>query len=209
MNRRTFLKEASTLGSAALFAPSLLRSFDFNPSQTTQVAFVKTADRAAGVARAMDLLGLSRLDGKDFFIKPNFNSADATPGSTSEETLAAIVKKLKTLDAGPMTIGDRSGMGNTWEVMEKKKAFILGKELGAKVVGLRSIESRRLGTSESSEQPLAAGLRYSADCPPGWRNCADMLPEDASLRRTLYPVAQELRWACRQNGARQRLQLHA
>lgn len=134
MNRRTFLKEASTLGSAALFAPSLLRSFDFNPSQTTQVAFVKTADRAAGVARAMDLLGLSRLGGKDFFIKPNFNSADATPGSTSEETLAAIVKKLKTLDAGPMTIGDRSGMGNTWEVMEKKKAFILGKELGAKVV---------------------------------------------------------------------------
>src|SRR6266851_494472 len=134
MNRRTFLKEASTLGSAALFAPSLLRSFDFNPSQTTPVAFVKTADRAAGVARAMDLLGLSRLGGKDFFIKPNFNSADATPGSTSEETLAAIVKKLKTLDAGPMTIGDRSGMGNTQEVMEKKNVFTLGKELGAKVV---------------------------------------------------------------------------
>ncbi len=134
MNRRTFLKEASTLGSAALFAPSLLRSFDFNPSQTTQVAFVKTADRAAGVARAMDLLGLSRLGGKDFFIKPNFNSADATPGSTSEETLAAIVKKLKTLGAGPMTIGDRSGMGNTQEVMEKKNVFTLGKELGAKVV---------------------------------------------------------------------------
>jgi uncharacterized protein (DUF362 family) len=45
-----------------------------------------------------------------------------------------IVKKLKTLGAGPMTIGDRSGMGNTQEVMEQKNVFTLGKELGAKVV---------------------------------------------------------------------------
>ncbi len=134
MNRRSFLKQASTLGGAAFLAPSLLRSIDFSPSGTAHVAFVKTGDRAAGVARAIDLLGLSKFGGKDFFIKPNFNSADATPGSTSEETLAAIVKKLKTLGAGPMTIGDRSGMGNTQEVMEQKNVFTLGKELGAKVV---------------------------------------------------------------------------
>jgi uncharacterized protein (DUF362 family) len=134
MNRRSFLKQASTLGGAAFLAPSLLRSIDFSPSGTSHVAFVKTGDRAAGVARAIDLLGLSKFGGKDFFIKPNFNSADATPGSTSEETLAAIVKKLKTLGAGPMTIGDRSGMGNTQEVMEQKNVFTLGKELGARVV---------------------------------------------------------------------------
>ncbi len=134
MNRRSFLKQASTMGGAALFAPSILRSIEFNPSQTTQVAFVKTADRATGVARAIDLLGLAKAGGKDFFIKPNFNSADATPGSTSEDTLAAIVKKLKMLGSGPLTIGDRSGMGNTVEVMEKKNIFVLGKELGAKVV---------------------------------------------------------------------------
>ena len=60
MNRRSFLKQASTLGGAAVFAPSLLRALDFsdfNPSQTTQVAFVKATDRATGVARAIDLLG--------------------------------------------------------------------------------------------------------------------------------------------------------
>lgn len=134
MNRRSFLKQASTIGGAAVFAPSILRAIEFNPSQMTHVAFVKTADRATGVARAIDLLGVAKAGGKDFFIKPNFNSADATPGSTSEETLAAIVKKLKTLGAGPLTIGDRSGMGNTYEVMEKKNIFVLGKELGAKVV---------------------------------------------------------------------------
>jgi uncharacterized protein (DUF362 family) len=98
------------------------------------VAFVKTSDRAAGVARAIDLLELKKFDGKDIFIKPNFNSADSTPGSTSEDTLAAIVKKLKMMSAGPLTIGDRSGMGNTREVMDQKHAFTLGKELGAKVV---------------------------------------------------------------------------
>jgi uncharacterized protein (DUF362 family) len=38
------------------------------------------------------------------------------------------------MHAGPLTIGDRSGMGDTREVMERKHAFTLGKELGAKVV---------------------------------------------------------------------------
>ena len=134
MNRREFLKTASVAGST-LFAPSLLRSFDFDASSSAaRVALVKTTDRAAGVAKAIDLLSIGGFHGKDLFIKPNFNSADPTPGSTSEDTLAGIVKKLKAMGAGPLTIGDRSGMGDTREVMEKKHAFRLGKELGAKVV---------------------------------------------------------------------------
>lgn len=136
MNRRDFLKTASTLGSAALIAPSVLNSFELSATAdgAARVAFVKTTDRAAGVARAIDLLGLPKFSGKDLFIKPNFNSADPTPGSTSEETLAALVKKLHAMGAGPLTIGDRSGMGETREVMQKKHAFTLGKELNSKVV---------------------------------------------------------------------------
>ena len=136
MNRRDFLKSASALGSTMLVAPGLLNSMEFSgaSSSVAHVAFVKTSDRAAGVGRAMDLLGLPKFGGKDLFLKPNFNSADATPGSTSEETLAALVKKLKTLGAGPMTIGDRSGMGDTREVMQQKHAFNLGQELGTKVI---------------------------------------------------------------------------
>lgn len=135
MKRRDFIKHASAIGGAMMIAPSLLHSFEFfSPSAVSRVAFIKTSDRAAGVARAIDLLELKKFDGKDIFIKPNFNSADSTPGSTSEDTLAAIVKKLKTMSAGPLTIGDRSGMGNTREVMDQKHAFTLGKELGAKVV---------------------------------------------------------------------------
>ena len=38
------------------------------------------------------------------------------------------------MNAGPLTIGDRSGMGDTRRVMETKHAFQMGKELDAKVV---------------------------------------------------------------------------
>ncbi|HEY6250209.1 MAG TPA: DUF362 domain-containing protein [Candidatus Angelobacter sp.] len=135
MNRREFLKSATTVGGMML-APSLLRAAEYDNSSAPMVpvAFVKTTDRAVGVRRAIDLLGMERFRGKDLFVKPNFNSADATPGSTSEETLLALLKNLKAMGAGPLTIGDRSGMGNTREVMEKKHAFQLGKELDAKVV---------------------------------------------------------------------------
>lgn len=135
MNRRRFLQDASTTMGAALFAPTLLKSaiFDTAPS-TSRVAFVKTTDRALGVKRAIDLLGLEKFSGKDVFIKPNFNSSDPTPGSTHQDTLVAIMRKLKALGAGPLTIGDRSGMGDTREVMGKKSAFQIGKELEAKVM---------------------------------------------------------------------------
>jgi uncharacterized protein (DUF362 family) len=138
MNRRQFLKDASTTLGAAWFAssgfaPSLLHAFDTAPS-ISHVAFVKTADRAAGVKRAIDLLGMGKLRGKDIFIKPNFNSSDPTPGSTHEDTLVALMRQLKAMGAGPLTLGDRSGMGNTREVMGKKSAFQMGKELDAKVV---------------------------------------------------------------------------
>ncbi|HZU31523.1 MAG TPA: DUF362 domain-containing protein [Candidatus Angelobacter sp.] len=134
MNRREFLKDASTVMGAALFAPTVFKgAFDQAPA-TAHVAFVKTTDRAAGVKRAIELLQLEKFRGKDLFIKPNFNSSDPTPGSTHEDTLVALMRNLKAMGAGPLIIGDRSGMGNTREVMTKKSAFQLGKELDAKVI---------------------------------------------------------------------------
>jgi uncharacterized protein (DUF362 family) len=141
MNRRDFIKGASTVGGAAFVAPGLLHSFSFAPPSSARVAFVKTTDRTTGVARAIDLLEMGKFAGKDLFLKPNFNSADATPGSTSEDTLAALMKKLKAMGAGPLTIGDRSGMGNTRQVMEQKHAFTLGKEMDAKVVVFDDLQS--------------------------------------------------------------------
>ena len=129
MKRRTFLKGAAAVGGVAL-TPSVFASLlgCAGAKQTARVAFVKTTDRAAGVVRAIDLLGMRSFNGKDLFIKPNFNSADATPGSTHIDTLAALIDKLRKMNVGQMTIGDRSGMGRTREVLEARDVLRLAKD---------------------------------------------------------------------------------
>jgi len=81
-----------------------------------RLAFVKTTDRAEGVRKAIDLLGIIPVAGKRVFLKPNFNSADPTPGSTHPEVLMALVMSLKEMGAKQITVGDRSGMGDTRQV---------------------------------------------------------------------------------------------
>jgi len=153
MNRRDFLKTASTAVGSTLLVPSVWSELASKHSASTaQVAFVKTTDRVAGAGRAIDLLGIGPLRGKDLFVKPNFNSADETPGSTHIQLLAELVRKLKTMGAGPLTIGDRSGMGVTREVMTQKRVFQLGQELGSKVVvfdELKADEWERVTLPES------------------------------------------------------------
>lgn len=117
------------MGGVALTPPNIASLFGRGAAkQTARVAFVKTTDRAAGVSRAIDLLGIKSFNGKDLFIKPNFNSADTPPGSTHIDTLAALIDKLRKMGGGPLTIGDRSGMGRTREVMEAKDVFRLAKD---------------------------------------------------------------------------------
>lgn len=129
MDRRNFIKSAAAMGGVAL-TPALAASLFGNGTvaQTARVAFVKTTDRTAGVNRAIDLLGLKSFNAKDLFIKPNFNSADTPPGSTHIDTLAALIDKLRKLGSGRLTIGDRSGMGRTREVMEAKDVFRMAKD---------------------------------------------------------------------------------
>jgi len=142
MDRRRFLRDAS-YATGMMLAPSPFRHVAAagNPSANAYVAFVKTTDRADGVRRALDLLNVKSFQGKDLFLKPNFNSADAAPGSTHEDTLVALIRELKARGAGPLTIGDRSGMGKTREVMESKQIFKMGTDLGAKVVVFDELHS--------------------------------------------------------------------
>ena len=99
-----------------------------------QVAFVKTQDRAAGVNKALDLLEINSMQGQDLFLKPNFNSADIPPGSTHNDTLSALVRTLQAMGADRITVGDRSGMGDTRIAMRQKGIFRLADELGFDVV---------------------------------------------------------------------------
>ncbi|NIO70208.1 MAG: DUF362 domain-containing protein, partial [Anaerolineae bacterium] len=100
----------------------------------TRVAFVKTQDRVAGVNKALDLLEIHSMEGKDLFLKPNFNSADATPGSTHNDVLSTLVRRLQAMGASRITVGDRSGMGDTRAVMKQKDIFRMADELGFETV---------------------------------------------------------------------------
>jgi len=100
------------------------------PPAPGRVALVKTPDRAEGVRRALELLDLNPVQGKNVFLKPNFNSADPFPGSTHNDTLAALIENLRRMGAGQLTIGDRSGMGDTRAVMRSKGIFAMAEELG-------------------------------------------------------------------------------
>ena len=135
MNRREFIRNATGISGAAI-APGIAGGLEpaHAAAPPARVAFVKTRDRAAGVARAIDLLSPDRLGGRDVFVKPNLNSADPAPGSTHPDVLTAMMRKLAALGAGPITVGDRSGMGDTRDVMVKTQVFRIAKDLGAKAV---------------------------------------------------------------------------
>lgn len=131
MNRRQFLHGTAVLGTVAASSswPRVLFA-----APASKVAVVRTTNRAEGVRRAVALLNLPSFGGRDGFIKPNFNSADPTPGSTHNDTLNAVAGELRRLGAGALTIGDRSGMGNTREVMESKDTIALARDLKARTV---------------------------------------------------------------------------
>jgi uncharacterized protein (DUF362 family) len=96
----------------------------------SQVALVKTNNRAQGVTKAIDLLGFNPVANRGVFLKPNFNSSDPTPGSTHLDVLRALVLKLREMGASKITLGDRSGMGETRQVLQSLGVFKLAKELG-------------------------------------------------------------------------------
>lgn len=133
MERRDFLKTLVGVAGAAAAGPLL--NINPQPAQamqsasTARVAFVKTRDRAAGVSRALELLDINPVKGKTVFLKPNYNSADPTPGSTHLDALRTLIESLHQMGAGQITLGDRSGMGDTRRVLRDRGVFELADEL--------------------------------------------------------------------------------
>ena len=108
---------------------------------TAQVVLVKTQDRVAGVQKALDLYGLAALKGKDLFLKPNFNSADTPPGSTHNDILSVLMQRLQAAGASRITVGDRSGMGDTRKVMRQKGILSMADELGFETLVFDELEA--------------------------------------------------------------------
>jgi uncharacterized protein (DUF362 family) len=137
INRRKFLEVTTSVGGGLLLSRLGINNHaaaaPTSPPASgsrAQIAFVKTQDRAAGVNKALDLLGINPVQSRNVFLKANFNSADPAPGSTHSDTLSALVRRLQGMGVDRITIGDRSGMGNTRQVMQQKGLFSIADELG-------------------------------------------------------------------------------
>lgn len=108
-----------------------------------RVSLVRTSDRLKGVPRAIKLLEFNPIKGKAVVLKPNFNTADPTPGSTHNDTLRALVLTLKQMGAKSITLAERCGpMEPTQLVMKEKGAFELAKELGFDIVNLEELDAQ-------------------------------------------------------------------
>jgi len=106
----------------------------------TKVSLVRGMERAEATRKAITLLGVNPVKGKRVVLKPNFNSADPTPGSTHIDTLRALITSLKEMGAAAITLAERSGPGDpTRVVMDKKGALALAEELGFGIVDLETM----------------------------------------------------------------------
>jgi uncharacterized protein (DUF362 family) len=108
-----------------------------------RLAFVKTRDRAAGVREAIKLLGINPVQGKRVLLKPNFNSADPAPASTHPGTLRTLIETLQEMGAGHITLADRSGMGNSRQVMQVLGIVEMAKELGFELLSFEDLQDER------------------------------------------------------------------
>ena len=104
-----------------------------------EVFILRTSDRVAGVKKLLSRFSLHEYRGKRVALKANFNSDDPFPASTHPETLGAIVETLKAADVVDITLAERSGMGNTRQVLEHRGVFELSEKLGFNAVVLDEV----------------------------------------------------------------------
>jgi len=107
----------------------------------TKVSLVKISDRTSGIKKAIELLGINPVKGKDVLLKPNFNTADPFPGSTHNDTLTHFILHLKKMGAKSITIGERSGPPNTTGVLKDKKIYDLCKKLDVRLINFEELPS--------------------------------------------------------------------
>lgn len=124
------------------------------------VSFAKTEDRKAGVESALGGLGVNVVKNKAVLIKPNFNTADITPGSTHNDTLVALVEKIWSMGAKSISLGDRS-YPLTREVMEQKGVPALMQERDVSIVDFDNLDPKDWVKLTSTDSHWRDGFRVA------------------------------------------------
>lgn len=127
-------------------------------SNMAKVALVKTNDRALGVRRAIELLGLNSVRGNRVLLKPNYNSAEAAPASTHPDILRSLVTEMNELGARSITVGERSGMGDTRTVLRQTGVFDLAGEFGFDTVVFDELDEKEWVVQQSGDFHWPSGF---------------------------------------------------
>jgi len=122
---------------------------------TAEIFIADASDRAAGVQTICEQYDLSGFSGADITLKANYNSADPPPACIHIDTLDALTTAILAEKPKKLTLAERSGMGNTRDVLEEKGVIALAKEKGFSVVVLDELD--RTGWTEIQD----AGLHWS------------------------------------------------
>ena len=148
------LSALGTVGAlaSAYFTVMSIRKMEINKEavESAEVYVVKTTDRVDGIKRLLTKFALSEYKGRSVFLKANYNSADLFPASTHLDTLRTIAAALRSNGVKEMILGERSGMGDTRQVLKRLGVFEASADAGVKVEVL-------------NENPLSSWVKVKPD----------------------------------------------
>ncbi|MHA1904293.1 MAG: DUF362 domain-containing protein [Candidatus Thorarchaeota archaeon] len=127
----------------------------------TKIAVISTKDRVYGVNQSFELLGINPVQDKNVILKPNFNTADPPPASTSMETLKQLIIKIKEMGAESITIAERCGPANTEEAFKKKGLYKLADELDFSIVNLSTLQREEFVLKKSEGNHWKDGFLFA------------------------------------------------
>jgi uncharacterized protein (DUF362 family) len=165
INRRDFLKYSGVAGGVLLLGAHEGWSLE---STKSRVTILNTQDRQTGVGQSIKALNINPVKNKDVLIKPNFNTADACPGSTHNDTLVALVEEMWEMGARSIRVGERS-YPPTNEVMEEKGILPLMEKLDVKIIDFDGLGEKDWVLVEPEDSHWRKGFRVArpvleADC---------------------------------------------
>lgn len=104
-----------------------------------KVSLADTQNRKEGVKAAIRALGINPAKGRNVLVKPNFNTADPTPGSTHNDALASLIDELWSMGAKTISLGERS-FPLTERVIKQKGILPVLEELDVRVIDFDRLE---------------------------------------------------------------------
>lgn len=102
----------------------------------SEVYVVDASDRHQAVETLWHEVGPLSFDKGEVAVKANFNSGDPFPATTHPDTLEAIFGQVRDAGASKIRLGERSGMGDTLDVLTNLGIIEMAKRMDTEVVAL-------------------------------------------------------------------------